>query len=90
MCDHHGRTLIAQFDVLLQLFAPRCNKSFLKGLFRDFSVNRLWSVGRPQFALNFFERFQVRANPSHSKKMAAWNALVYMRWVGRPPIQITV
>ena len=50
MCDHHGRTFMAQFDLVRKRFAPRCSKSFFRGLFQGLYV----IASREQGGLNFF------------------------------------
>ena len=44
---------MAQFDLVRQRFAPRCHKSFFRGLFRGFYVIASRDLG----SLNFFGAF---------------------------------
>ena len=63
MCDHQGRTFMAQFDLVRQRFAPRCYKSFSRGLFQGFYVIAFGEEG----GLNSFGTFfnVSRSEQSH-------------------------
>ena len=77
---------MAQVDLVRQCFAPRCYKSFFRGLFQGFCVIASREHGGLNFFRTFLKRFRVRTKPAHSEELARRNVLVYMGWVTRPPI----